>query len=141
MTEQFTGAELRAQCLTQFRNVVVQSSMVAHEGRHAIDPRLRVDLDTWEREFRAEVAFATLPFLALGAIVNPNIGDDTPHGRANAKIMEGLVDCMRDHADEIQALDSALPLLPQLDKLTDDQLRSAFASMDPLGSDSGFLQN
>ena len=125
-------------------NAVVQSSIVAHEGRHAIDRRLRVDLDTWEREFRAklsQVAFAPLPFLALRAIVNPNIGDDTPHGRANAKIMEGLVDWMRDHADEIQTLDSNLPLLPQLDKLTDDRLRSAFASMDPLASDSGFLQN
>jgi hypothetical protein len=39
---------------------------------------------------------------------------------------------MQTHAGEIAQLDPDAPLLPQLDKLTDDQLRAAFRSMDPL---------
>jgi hypothetical protein len=35
------------------------------------------------------------------------------------------------HRAEIAGLDATRPLLPQLDKLTDEQLRAAARSMDP----------
>ncbi len=48
--------------------------------------------------------------------------------------MKGIVEWMREHSDSIQGLDPDLPLLPQLDRLTDEQLREAFRSMDPMAS-------
>jgi hypothetical protein len=129
------GDALRAAFLAAYAEAITESSIFAHEGRHAIDRRLGIDADLEEREFRAklsEVAFAPLPRLALGGILNPNIGDGTPHGRANRRIMQGLVRWMEAHRSEITGLDSALPLLSQLRRLTDDQLRTAFRSMDPL---------
>ena len=39
---------------------------------------------------------------------------------------------MDEHAGDILGLDRERPLLPQLDLLTNDQLRAAFRSMDPL---------
>ncbi|MGI8508262.1 MAG: hypothetical protein ACR2MQ_02950 [Gemmatimonadaceae bacterium] len=113
------------------------SSIFAHEGRHAIDAIIGPELTSEQREYRAklsEVAFAPLPKLALGAIINRNIGDATPHGQANAQVMKGLVAWLQQHASEIQHFNVALPALPQLPLLTDTQLRRAFASMDPLAS-------
>ena len=56
----------------------------------------------------------------------------SPHGRANRRIYKGLVEWMAGHADAITGLDAKAPLLPQLDKLTDDQLKAAMRAMDPL---------
>jgi hypothetical protein len=39
---------------------------------------------------------------------------------------------MQANAKDIAGLDSQSALLPQLDKLTNEQLRAAFRSMDPL---------
>lgn len=129
------GDSLRAAFLAAYAEAVTESSIFAHEGRHAIDRRLGIDADLEEREYRAklsEVAFAPLPRLALGGILNPDIGSDTPHGRANRRVMRGLVSWMAEHRDEIVDLHPALPLLAQLSRLSDDQLRAAFRSMDPL---------
>jgi hypothetical protein len=112
-----------------------ESSIVAHEGRHAIDDQLDRTFTPQEREFRAklsEVAFSEQPKLVVSSIVHPNIGDATPHGQANARVMLGLLRWMHAHAKEIQGLDVTRPLLPQLPLLTDAQLRAAFRSMDPL---------
>lgn len=112
-----------------------ESSIVAHEGRHAIDDQLGRNFSPEEREFRAklsEVAFSDRPKLVMSSIIHPNIGDATPHGRANARVMLGLLRWMHAHAREIRDLDVTRPLLPQLPLLTDDQLRGAFRSMDPL---------
>ena len=62
----------------------------------------------------------------------PNIGDGTPHGQGNLKIMEGIVTWMHAHEGEINGLFKSDPLLPQMPLLSDRQLREAFASMDPL---------
>jgi len=53
---------------------------------------------------------------------------------ANARIMKGLLTWMHAHQGEIAELDSARPLLPQFDRLTDEQMRAAFRSMDPWAS-------
>ena len=117
--------------------LIRESSIIAHEGRHAIDDVLRPSLGTEEREFRAklsEVAFATHPKLVLSSIMHPNIGDATPHGRANARVMLGLIRWMRGNASSIRGLDVSKPLLPQLPLLSDKQLRRAFRAMDPLAN-------
>ena len=41
---------------------------------------------------------------------------------------------MRAHAAATSGLDQGKPMLLQVDKLTDDQLREAFRSMDPLAA-------
>jgi hypothetical protein len=80
------------------------------------------------------VTFAPRPRLALDAIVSPNIGDASPHGQANARIMQELLAWMTAHASEIEHFDPHAPTLLQLPLLTDDQLRRAFASMDPMAT-------
>jgi hypothetical protein len=67
-----------------------------------------------------------------GGILNASTGDDTPHGRANLKVMEELVRWMRAHAGEIEGFDASAPVLPQLSLLDDGQLRRAFRSFDPM---------
>jgi len=131
-----TGDELRMAFVAELERVVQESSIFAHEGRHAIDaagaaPRIR----TWEKEYNAklsEIAFAPEPRLAMGGIFNSNIGSGTPHGRANAEIMKGVVSWMKRNRSQITRLDADRPLLPQFDLLTDDQMRELFRSMDSL---------
>lgn len=115
--------------------LIRESSIIAHEGRHAIDDAMQQPLTPEDREFRAklsEVAFAGHPKIVMSSIVHPNIGDATPHGRANARVMLGLIRWMRAHGREITGFESSRPVLMQLPLLTDAQLRAAFRSMDPL---------
>ena len=133
-----SGADLQAAFLIAFDSSSRASSIFAHEGRHALD---RSDIPwRWLRsaadgEYRAklsEVAFAPEPRIALvGGILSANIGDGSSHGSANERLMRGLVAWMDEHREAIGGLDPERPLLPQLDLLTDDQLRVAFRSMDP----------
>ena len=134
------SAELRLAFIAEIERIDLESSIVAHEGRHAIDSRhlLNFARRPAEKEFRAklsEVAFSSAPFLAIGGgILARNIGDGTSHGEANQRIMKGVVKWMKQHGAAIDDLDPDLPLLPQLDLLTDEQLRQAFRSMDPMVS-------
>ncbi len=114
-----------------------ESSIFAHEGRHAIDAQFEKIGDGAALEYRAklsEIAFASVPRLAFGGIINENIGNATPHGQANLKLMKGLVSYMDAHRREIPRLDPARPLLGQLDLLSDDQLRAAARSLDPMAA-------
>jgi hypothetical protein len=132
-----SGPALEAAFEREYGRALVESSIFAHEGRHAIDRALGVALSDTDLEFRAklaEVAFAPRPRLALEAIISPNIGDASPHGQANARIMQGLLAWLAAHASEIGHCDPRAPLLPQLPLMTDDQLRQAFASMDPFAT-------
>ncbi len=127
------GAELEAAFTRELGRAIVESSIFAHEGRHAIDTAWP-ELSTEDREFRAklsQVTFAPHPRLALDGILDANIGDPTPHGQANRRAMEGVLAWMTSHAGETAGLDRAAPLLPQLPLLTDAQLRAAFSSLDP----------
>ena len=133
-----SGNELEADFKREYASSLQESSVFAHEGRHAIDQRHEPGLSSEELEFRAklsQVVFASHPRLAaVSGIFQENIGDGTPHGQANARVMRGLIDWMRAHAAEIDGLKPGEPLLPQLPLLTDAQLRASFASMDPLSS-------
>ena len=131
------GAELRLNFINQITTHRLQSSIFAHEGRHAIDKKNDYSSKSAELEFTAklsEVYFAYDPKYAFTAIMGRNIGDDTPHGKANLRVVKGLVKWMKKHTEEIKDLDTDSPLLPQMDKLTNDQLRAAMKSMDPMGN-------
>jgi hypothetical protein len=41
------------------------------------------------------------------------------------------------HREEIDELDADRPLLPQLDRLTDGQLKKLFRQLDPLSAEGG----
>jgi len=109
------------------------TTITTHEARHVADARRTTLVASGvDAEFRAkidEVSGARRPKLALTAILHPNIGDATPHGQANRRVMFGLVRWIRAHASELVGFQSALPALVQLPLLTDAQLRAAFQSM------------
>ena len=128
------GPELEAAFERDIGDAVVESSIFAHEGRHAIDKGLGVWMRAPELEYRAklsQVAFAPLPRLAFEGVMSPNVGDDTPHGKANLRMLTGIEALMREHAAELP-IDPSLPLLPQLPRLDDASLRAAARSLDPL---------
>ena len=130
-----TGVELQRAFEVAFDQTLTRASIFAHEGRHAIDKRLHGGFTPADLEYRAklsEIAFSPVPRMGLAAIVQPTAGDPPPHGQANARALRGLHAWMQAHAGEIRGLDPHLPLLPQATKLTDDQLRAAFRSLDPL---------
>ena len=140
-----SGGLLRAGFVAAADRAVIESSIFAHEGRHAIDAEFETHFfglflggglnSSAALEYRAklsEIAFAPVPRLAFGGILNENIGGPTPHGQANLKLMKGLVAWMDAHHAEIDGLDPKKPLLTQLDRLTDDQLRASARSLDPM---------
>ena len=132
-----TGDSLRNAFIFAWLQAARESGVFAHEGRHAIDRVLVPQAAPDELEFRAklsEVALATYPRIALAAMLHASIGDATAHGRANARVMLGLIHWMRQHASSVHGLDASRPLLPQLPLLSEAQLRDAFRSMDPLAS-------
>ena len=132
-----SGGALRAAFVAATDRAVIESSIFSHEGRHAIDAQFEDVKDPATREYRAklsEIAFAPAPRLAFGGILNDSIGNPTPHGQANLRLMKGLVGWMDAHRAEIAGLDARAPLLPQLDKLTNEQLRAAARSLDPMAA-------
>jgi len=136
----FEGGDLRLAFVAEIERLDLESSILAHEGRHAIESEhpLNFTRRGATKEYLAklsEVALSSAPFMALeGAILAPNIGDGTPHGEANERIAKKLVSWMKKNRNAIEELDPNLPYLPQLDLLTDEQLRQAFRSMDPRAS-------
>jgi len=131
------GDALRNAFILGWLQAARESGVFAHEGRHAIDRVLVPEATPDELEFRAklsEVALASNPRIALAAMLHASIGDATAHGRANARVMLGLIRWMRAHASSVQGLDASRPMLPQLPLLSEAQLRQAFRAMDPLAS-------
>lgn len=134
-SQELEGSELRSAFISTVEKLILESSIFAHEGRHAIDKKYSGRLNSEEMEYRAklsEIYFSDAPLGALSAVLSPNIGDGTSHGEANKRVLKGIVGWMRDNKNEIAGLEKNRPLLPQLDKLTEDQLRTAVNSLDPL---------
>jgi hypothetical protein len=130
-----SGDALRDAVISTLTRDKFDSSIWAHEGRHAIDKKIFGITDNTELEYGAklsEIALARSPRL-MGSVLDP-IGGSSAHGLANERILKGVVAWMRGHASEISGLALDSPLLPQLDKLTDDQIRAAFRSLDPLAA-------
>lgn len=129
------GEQLQLAFYAAYDRALQASSIEAHEGRHAIDKAAGHAGDNTKKEFDAklsEVVFAPEPRLAMGAIFSSNIGSGTAHGQANAKIMKGLHNWIEENASSLEQIDPTQPLLPQFDLLSDDQIRAAFRSLDPL---------
>jgi hypothetical protein len=111
---------------------LTHTSIELHEGRHRSDARANPSMSPAEAEFRAkldEVTGAALPRLAFTAILSPTIGDSSPHGQANRRIMIGLNRWIRQNGVSIAGYDARVPALLQLPLLTDAQLRAAVNSM------------
>ena len=132
-----TGRSLQTAFVRTYGNDIDESSIFAHEGRHAIDRTIHIsDSSATNLEYQAklsEVAFAPSAKLALSGILIANTGDDTPHGIADAKLLRGVLDWMRHHGFS----DGPTPLPLQIPTLSETQLRDAVRSLDPLAADSG----
>jgi hypothetical protein len=119
--------------LARVESELFQSSIVLHEGRHAIDAATGRKLDSWKLEYRAklsEVALAASPRAVLQNVLDHPF-DTSPHGKATELLSRELAAWMEKNADAIANLDRTVAPLPQLDKLTDEQLRAAARSLDP----------
>ena len=130
------GLDFETIFLRTYWDDVVDHSITVHEGRHVLDKQTFGDtgLADDEMEFRAklsELELAKMPKLALANIMSANMGDGTPHGNANQRVIAGLVDWMKGHAQHIAGFDATVPYCAQLDKLSDSDLREAATAMDP----------
>jgi len=130
-----TQGDLRMTFINLYETRMRNSSIFAHEGRHAIDMLHFGKMNSAELEFRAklsQVYFSEDPFLALNGILSPNIGDGTSHGKANLRFVKEIVSWMDNHKSDITDFDENRPALPQLDLLTPSQLKEAVKGMDPI---------
>ena len=135
-----SGAHLKKAFFAECDRSMEESTILAHEGRHTLDrnsmwTRLRLTF-RWSQglEYRAklsEVAFAPIPYFAFAGILTENVGDTTPHGKANARVLKGLGAWVDAHASAIPGYSNTRPGWLQLDLLSADQLREAARSLDP----------
>jgi tetratricopeptide (TPR) repeat protein len=133
--------ELCVAFVAEYVRMNIESTIMAHEGRHAIDQLHFPDqFQSWseaEREFRAklsQIVFAPDPKLAMYEILDEGTGGPSGHGQADERLLKTIVAWMAAHRGEIAGLDPARPLLPQFDRLTDDQIRALFRAADPLAA-------
>lgn len=132
------NTELKIHFLSCVDDILVESVIFNHEGRHTLDsyedyPDNTVWFSAEEREFRANlsgIAFSPDPKLTMAE--GTFIRQDPAHENANRRIIMGLVNWMELNQADIKGLDPARPLLPQLDLLTNDQIVRAARSIDPL---------
>jgi hypothetical protein len=113
------------------------SSILLHEGRHAIDRASGKKYPVWELEYRAklsEIALAPAPRQALASIARHDVGGNDTHSKANEHLAKGLAAWMDAHRKEIAGYDLTLPPYPQADKLTDAQIVAAVKSLDSMAS-------
>lgn len=133
--QSLSGDALREAFLARAEGDEFHYSIILHEGRHAVDAASGATFDTWELEYRAklsQVALSEAPRPAIASVVEDVVGGDSPHGKANERLLTDLSAWMRAHAAEVAGLDASAPFLPQLDKLSDAQIREAVRSRDPL---------
>lgn len=129
------GPALRDAFLARVEEDHFTSSILRHEGRHAIDDASKKKYPVWELEYRAklsEIALAPSAREALGSVLKIEMGGESSHGKGTEHLARGLVKWMEAHRAEIAGLDASRAMLPQIDKLTDEQIRAAVRSLDPL---------
>ncbi len=130
--------EQKMHFLVELDAVWQEGPMEAHEGRHIIDAQ-RGNNSQVAAEFGAklaETAFCRYPGIPLGANILYPYGI-AGHSEANSQVVEGYVSWMEANASQISGLDPDQPLLPQLDLLSDDQLREVARGLDPLAASQG----
>jgi hypothetical protein len=134
------GGDFRSAFLSEYYHASIRHSIYLHETRHIIDGRLHVDdgheaVPSTGLEYRAkltELGLADYPRMAFWNMIDANIGAATSHGQANARIMDLYRNWIEAHGAEVMGYDPALPALAQVDKLTDDQMRTIARAADPL---------
>jgi hypothetical protein len=110
----------RAAFLARVEADEFRDSIVLHEGRHAVDDASGERFKAWELEYRAklsQIALSSSPRASLASIVGDVIGGDSPHGKANEKLMS-----------EMRKMHGGKPF----EQWTDEEIRAAAASLDPL---------
>ncbi|WP_262690105.1 hypothetical protein [Kordiimonas aestuarii] len=134
------GDQLERSFIGEADYAITQGNIEGYQTRRAVD-QARLG-DAWnqrpaaEHEFHAllaQVITSPRPRFALAeSIVVPGLGGETAAGQARGRLLKGLTDWMRAHAAQVVALDTARPLLVQLDHLSDRQIHAACREMDPL---------
>jgi hypothetical protein len=115
----------------------IQSSITLHEGRHVLDEISYSGaqaLSGPELEFRgklSEIGYSDLPRNALSGVLGAELARDTSHGAANARIMALYRNWVAAHPTEIAGFDRAQPPALQIDRLSDDQIRTIAHQADP----------
>ena len=113
-------------------NQIEYTHIINHEGRHAIDFNTlsKIELqNNAELEFRAtlsQIYFSQYPLLDIRFEIN-----NTPHGLANKKLLKIISDWMEQNKDEIKSFDKNRPTLPQMDLLTNKQIRDIIEFVEP----------
>ena len=131
------GKSLRFEFINLMERIAQDSKIYAHEGRHSIDMKYGFSKTSKQLEYTAklsEIYFSAKPIFFLASIIDANLGDGTSHGDANLMLVKGLVGWMNQHQSEIAGFDPSKPTQPQMDKLTDQQLKKAVKSLDPMAN-------
>lgn len=131
-------ADVRRLFLAEFSKANLNQSIRVHEGRHAIDNAMglgttqKVDQSVLEERAKlSELALTAYPRMALRNM-DRSLEGDGPHDRGGARVFEGYRQWMETHTAEIMGYDPNIPVLAQLDKLTDSQIREIAMGLDPL---------
>ena len=133
-----SGGDLRRAFLDEYWRGNFQQSILAHEGRHALDRDLVHGLarfDDANLEYRAklsQLALADYPRLALLNINDPTVGGGTPHGDANDRVLREYADWVAANPNQVARYDPRLPAAVQLDRLSDAQIRAIARGLDPI---------
>jgi hypothetical protein len=134
------ASDFRRLFLAEYSRGTFNHSIMIHEGRHAIDASLGVsgkDQSVLEYDAKlSELSLSDYPRMALENI-DRTLEGDGPHDRAGARLFDGYRRWMEAHTGEIEGYDPAVPVLEQLDKLTDNQIREIARSLDPLANAAG----
>ncbi len=125
----------------RYWRALIGATITIHEGRHVLDQMQYAGeraLSSEELEFRAklsELQFGEYPRLSLGKMVNGQIGGESSHGKANTRILRGLGLWIQSNSAAVEGFNTNRPAMPQIDKLSDKQIRVFACSRDPACKD------
>jgi len=121
----------------RYWRALIGATITIHEGRHVLDQKQYTGeqaLSSEELEYRAklsELQFGEYPCLSLSKMVNGQIGGESNHGKANTRILKEIGIWITGNAASVEGFDAKRPVLSQIDKLSDKQMRLFACSRDP----------
>lgn len=134
--EGLTGLELQLKFIETYDAYRDNATMFAHEGRHSLDRIVLEDayrdLGTPTIEYRArlsQIVFSAAPKLELANMLN-GVGT-TGAGLSNKMIVDVAEDWIAKNSSKISGFDASLPLITQLFRMTDEQIKSCYREVDP----------
>ena len=130
------SSNLQLAFIKYLKKLIKEASIFIHEGRHVIDKNISDQFSSADLEYRAklsEVALSPYPkYMFIRQVMTHSIGNNSSHGQANLKVIKKLVQWMNQHAATIKGFNAKRPTLLQFNLLTDNQLKIALQSFDPL---------